>query len=215
MGPVRTALRLRETWQLFPVIPHRPPMFITGLVRMLIGPETRPFVALITRAGRLCSIFCPGLNHSRARPSDPHQKLRAAATGARPISNSPTRSAFANAARAAASILSGRMHEHARAGVDALNAAPARAAAVVRDDDSIVIPRDYGRTAERNMACAPIQSLDHYPRIMSDQGLGCLTKLPPINPAQGHAIAWNVDRQNVEAPLPARQQFRNRLLRGL
>ncbi|MAS70365.1 MAG: hypothetical protein CMP13_06995 [Zunongwangia sp.] len=111
--------------------------------------------------------------------------------------------------------MSGRMHEHARAGVDALNAAPARAAAVVRDDDSIVIPRDYGRTAERNMACAPIQSLDHYPRIMSDQGLGCLTKLPPINPAQGHAIAWNVDRQNVEAPLPARQQFRNRLLRGL
>ena len=127
-------------------------MFITGLVRMLIGPETRPFVTLITRAGRLCSILCPGLNHSRARPSDPHQKLRGAVTGARPISNSPTRSALVNAARPAASILSGRMQEHAMAGVDALNAAPARAVPIARDSDTIIIPGGYARTAERSMA---------------------------------------------------------------
>ena len=118
-------------------------MFITGLVRMLIGPETRPFVTLITRAGRLCSILCPGLNHSRARPSDPHQKLRGAVTGARPM---------ANAARAAASILSGRMQEHAMAGVNALNAAPARAVPIARDSDTIIIPGGYARTAERSMA---------------------------------------------------------------
>ena len=105
-----------------------------------------------TRAGRLCSILCPGLNHSRARPSDPHQKLRGAVTGARPISNSPTRSALANAARAAASILSGRMQEHAMAGVDALNAAPARAVPIARDSDTIIIPGGYARTAERSMA---------------------------------------------------------------
>ena len=62
-------------------------MFITGLVRMLIGPEARPFMIRITRAGRLCSIFCPGLHHGLARPSAPHQKLRGAVIGAGPISN--------------------------------------------------------------------------------------------------------------------------------
>ncbi|MEC7934210.1 MAG: hypothetical protein VX218_18220, partial [Pseudomonadota bacterium] len=82
----------------------------------------------------------------------PHQKLRGAVTGARPISNSPTRSALANAARAAASILSGRMQEHAMAGVDALNAAPARAVPIARDSDTIIIPGGYARTAERSMA---------------------------------------------------------------
>ncbi len=54
---------------------------------MLIGPEARPFMIRITRAGRLCSIFCPGLNHGLARPSAPHQKLRGAVIGAGPISN--------------------------------------------------------------------------------------------------------------------------------
>nr|QBM06544.1 hypothetical protein [uncultured bacterium] len=118
---------------------------------MLIGPETRPFMALITRAGRLCSILCPGLNHGRARPSDPHQKLRGAITGARPISNTPTTSALANAVRPAASMLSGRMHEHAKAGADALNAAPAKTVPIARDSDTIMLG-GYDRTAERRMA---------------------------------------------------------------
>ena len=38
------------------------------------------------------------------------------------------------------------------AGVDALNAAPARAVPIARDSDTIIIPGGYARTAERSMA---------------------------------------------------------------